>query len=625
MTKTTLAAGEERVLNVLSDAPDIRDRAYEPALIALARDVKPPANRVVLDQGVEGACTGFGLAAVIDQLLRRQQRAEQRVSARMLYEMAKLHDEWPGSEYEGSSCRGAVRGWKNMGVCDDASWPYVSPANQVPEGLTVDRAIEARRITVGAYYRLRAEVVDYHAEINEVGALYCSAAVHAGWQAPVVRGRGTDHIAIIEPCATSIGGHAFAIVGYNAEGFWVQNSWGKSWGVNGVALWLYEDWLEYVSDGWVVQLALPTPQIFGNLAGVRRAPTGEVRQGDERDKIFSRPAPKRLEIAGHFVHFDDGRFKARGNYWSTLDDVKNSADRLADSSSYDKLLVYAHGGLNDPKASARRVRSLGDAFKRNRIYPFHIMYDTGLAEEINDLVLRGKRASEGRSGGFSDWTDSLVETAARKLGTAIWGEMKRDAELPFRPGGDGLSAIAEFASRLAGTNKEIHLAGHSTGAIVLGHLLSGLEAMGLAVRIKTLTLFAPACRIDFFRATYQRFLDGRAAHVSVDQLVVYNLTDELERDDQVALVYRKSLLYLVSRAFERDTDVRLLGLEKYTKRLRGVPKTKFVYANGGSSRSSKSETHGGFDNDLATMNHRLRRIVGRGPIEEFTEDEMRAY
>ncbi len=66
MTKTTLAAGEERVLNVLSDAPDIRDRAYEPALIALAREVKSPANRVVLDQGVEGACTGFGLAAVID-------------------------------------------------------------------------------------------------------------------------------------------------------------------------------------------------------------------------------------------------------------------------------------------------------------------------------------------------------------------------------------------------------------------------------------------------------------------------------------------------------------------------------------------------------------------------------
>ncbi len=42
----------------------------------------------------------------------------------MLYEMAKRHDEWPGHVYSGSSCRGAIRGWKNMGVCGEKDWPY---------------------------------------------------------------------------------------------------------------------------------------------------------------------------------------------------------------------------------------------------------------------------------------------------------------------------------------------------------------------------------------------------------------------------------------------------------------------------------------------------------------------
>ena len=60
----------------------------------------------------------------------------------MLYEMAKKHDEWPGEDYEGSSCRGAIRGWKNMGVCSDGDWPY---HDNKPGHLTIKRAKAARR------------------------------------------------------------------------------------------------------------------------------------------------------------------------------------------------------------------------------------------------------------------------------------------------------------------------------------------------------------------------------------------------------------------------------------------------------------------------------------------------
>src|SRR3546814_18468103 len=90
---------------------------------------------VVLDQGEEGACTGFGLAAVVNFLLHnhggltkserdRYARKEHGASPRMLYEMAKRYDEWTGEHYEGSSVRGAMKGWSRHGVCTWAEWPY---------------------------------------------------------------------------------------------------------------------------------------------------------------------------------------------------------------------------------------------------------------------------------------------------------------------------------------------------------------------------------------------------------------------------------------------------------------------------------------------------------------------
>jgi len=100
-----LAAGKNRILNERPDAPDLRDRYYEPALIPLAQKLDNSKPELVLDQGQEGACTGFGLAGVIN-LLKHRQDEQLSVSARMLYVMAQKHDEWPGEDYAGSSCRG---------------------------------------------------------------------------------------------------------------------------------------------------------------------------------------------------------------------------------------------------------------------------------------------------------------------------------------------------------------------------------------------------------------------------------------------------------------------------------------------------------------------------------------
>ncbi|MEJ2202041.1 MAG: C1 family peptidase, partial [Desulfuromonadaceae bacterium] len=394
---TVKAAGKQRTLNARKDVPDIRDRMYEPALVQLKPEIDNRPDGIILDQGTEGACTGFGLAAVINLLNKKKRNLTFQTSPRMLYEMAKKHDEWPGEDYAGSSCRGAIRGWKNMGVCGEVDWPY-APEN--PGELTIERAWAARSCTIGAYYRLRPELNDYHAALNEVGAIYVSADVHSGWFDPRTK---KNTLPVINFSNKPEGGHAFAIVGYNSDGFIVQNSWGPSWGLKGFALWLYEDWLQNISDGWVFRLSIPVPSLFGLTS--RSLVSADAESG--------KAAPKRLEIAGHFVHFDDGKFKDKGDYWSTAADIQRTAELIKESAAaapkkFEHLLIYAHGGLNTPSDSAKRIAALKEGFKRNGIYPFHIMYDTGLVEEVKDAVLRALKGQKTK-GFFEDMRERVTE------------------------------------------------------------------------------------------------------------------------------------------------------------------------------------------------------------------------
>ena len=170
-------------LDARPDTLDFRDLMYTPTLVEVPtsrsladyRKAKVP----ILDQGQEGACTGFGLATVVHFLLRVRKRVPDAgvISPYMLYDMARRYDEWAGENYEGSSCRGALKGWHKHGVCNVKLW-------QASEGgaLSEQRANDAARRPLGAYFRVNhRDLVAMHAAITEVGVLYVSSNVHSGW------------------------------------------------------------------------------------------------------------------------------------------------------------------------------------------------------------------------------------------------------------------------------------------------------------------------------------------------------------------------------------------------------------------------------------------------------------
>jgi pimeloyl-ACP methyl ester carboxylesterase len=599
-------AGYKRIKNAQADVPDTRDWIYQPTLMKLKDFIDPDVHtrRSILDQKSEGACTGFALAGAINILHQRSGR-KVLVSPRMLYEMAKRNDEWPGEAYDGSSLRGAIHGWKNMGVCEDQCWPY--RVGNKKGSLTIDAAKNARNYTLGAYYRLKPVISHFHAALTEVGVIVVSAKIHKGWD--------SADGGIIEQFENTAGGHAFIIVGYNEKGFWIQNSWGKGWGDNGVALWTYEDWIKNVMDAWVFQLSIPTPQIFGMRAFSSRLATTEA------GKVEKSPIP-RAKIAGHFVHIDDGAYMESGRYWSSPEDIEQTAELAVTNSKYDHILVYAHGGLNSPEASAKRIAAMKNVYKKNGIYPFHVMYDTGVAEELKDLIFRKETDASERTGGFSDWTDRFIEGLLRRPGTLLWEEMKKDAQDAFAREGAGTDALGRFIKhiRSSGRKVKLHLVGHSTGAVVIAHLLTTLRRS--SINFETCSLMAPACTVDLYHDAYLPVLKKKA-QVRLGDMVVYNLKDELELDDNVGQIYRKSLLYLVSNSFERSDQKPLLGMEKFVKQVttvRSMP--QFIYSNGVEGKRTRSTTHGGFDNDVYTMNHILRRVMGSAPIQPFTEENL---
>ncbi|MGH7410641.1 MAG: C1 family peptidase, partial [Candidatus Methylomirabilis sp.] len=186
-----------RTLDVRPDDTDARDYIFQPSLALLPDRLDHRRYAPILDQGAEGACVGFSLATVINVSLNRRSRdisprhrgkrpGPVRVSPRMLYEMGRRYDEWAGERYEGTSLRGAMKGWHKHGVTTDQLWPYRvrrKGKRVADREFTLERAQDAMRRPLGAYYRITdSDVSHLQAALMEADAVLVSAWIHSGWQ-----------------------------------------------------------------------------------------------------------------------------------------------------------------------------------------------------------------------------------------------------------------------------------------------------------------------------------------------------------------------------------------------------------------------------------------------------------
>jgi hypothetical protein len=619
-----------RKLDAAPDRIDIRDWFYQPTLEALP-DKLVNCQRVpeILDQGKEGACTGFALGAVINFLLAQHGR-KHGVSPRMLYELARRYDEWPGEDYEGSSARGAMKGWMRHGVCPRAAWP---DRQQGAGHFSAKIAQEGLLVPGGAYYRVKhREVRDMHAAINETGILYVTLMVHQGWMQPGPHTVSVEYarngktarlkLPVIARQGRAESGHAVALVGYTHQGFIVQNSWGEKWGAGGFALLPYEDYLLHATDVWVAQLGVPVSM---DLWAQGQA---DVTAGLQR---AARAIP--LEVIRPFVIDveNNGELSNSGDYWTTEEDLArlfaHTIPERTQTWKKRRVMLYLHGGLNAERDAAKRIMALRDVLLENEIYPLHVMWESDFLNSAIDLLKdRFTQADERAGGGFLDnlneARDRVLELTLAKPAGALWGEMKENAELAshHRAGRGAMQLLAKYVElakaglgKAGGPPWELHVVGHSAGSIFAAHAMPILT--GLGVPLKSVQFLAPAIRCDVFRETLLPGIQQGALPLPS----LYLLSDEQERGDTVG-PYGKSLLYLVSNAFEGARGVPLLGMQKCVAADAALAVSGTAGAAG--SRAS-SRSHGGFDNDPDTLNSVLTRILGGAPKRLFTARELK--
>ena len=681
-----------RTLDARPDRLDLRDREFAP----LVRSLSPvwPADAelarllpayaaagLVRDQGKEGSCTGFGLVAVVNFLLfsrrdapraalRGAQPGLESVSPRMLYHLARFYDEWPGEAYDGSSCRGALKAWHKHGVCRESLWPYQLRQSgfQRPQAGWDSDALTR---TLGVYYRIdHSSIVDMQAAIFQIGAIFVASQVHDGWNlrgARVVSHAGLPRIKPLKR-SDSLGGHAFALVGYNETGFIVQNSWGKGWGAAGFAVLPYELWNEHGHDAWVCALGVPADtqrarQRASHVAVYGPGRTETIANASVVVRATRTPPPNLpAEVAPwsteqallHTLVFgNDGRVINRVVIHRDAADTVQQLACAAPLAYFRtqpgprQLAIYVHGGLNSEEESVQRIQVLAPYFKANDIYPLFITWKTGALETLHDILADQLQRIPRPDGGIWDRfrevaanvLDRTIEVAAGPVAKPIWSQMKQNAAAAIERG-MGLDLLATALRDLTAQlpRLQIHLIGHSAGSNMLGHLLTRM--ISLKLRANSCHLYAPACTIGFALEHYARAFERGTLSAAATHL--HMLSDRREREDTVG-PYRKSLLYLVSRALERNHKTPLLGLQLahstaptrelwHADELAGVEHWQALPSNHpvnlhviDSAQISTGRlgrplpiAHGSFDNDAEVIGSTLSRINGgklRFPVE----------
>lgn len=621
-----------RVRNVRPDRIDFRDLPFRPN-VAVAPKPRwfPEFALPVKNQDDTSACTGFSLSLVVEHLLRKAQRERApAISPYMLYSMARRYDEFPGSKDEGSSLRGALKGWHKHGACAAALWKTGVDMPPAPKKAADDWWLDAVKRPLGAYYRIdRKQIADIHAALNEVGIVYASADTHRGWDDGADGGAGVgkagalkkrpasfDDVFVIPPNKGGDGGHAFAIVGYDERGFLLQNSWGTDWGSYGYAILTYDDWLDNAMDCWVAQLGVVTQehQAISRATTLRTDPNGRVA-------LASSTVLRDREISPFVLNMgNNGRLSSSGLFRTSEDDVRAIVDiHLAEARRRWKLgdrpidvCVYAHGGLVGEKDAAQNAADWIPMLYEQRIFPIYLMWETDflstvvnrIADAVRD-VPRPAGAGEGFWSRAERWWNERVERVLAEPGTAIWGEMKQNAEAISRDAKSGAVLLwSHFAaSGLKKNDVRFHLVGHSAGSIVHSHIVDALAAK---VKFESVSFLAPAVRLD----TFDKLVRPRIADGTVRRYQQFHLTDKAEQDDPTCGPYRRSLLYLVSQSFEGGRQTPILGMQKYFDPY--APRLKDATVHAAPGATSTSTTHGGFDNDPATKARVVEFIKGSG-------------
>jgi hypothetical protein len=356
------------------------------------------------------------------------------------------------------------------------------------------------------------------------------------------------------------------------------------------------------------------------------AQTPTLRLNSGKVQLAGESSLRRREISPFIIDMENnGRLSNTGDFRTQDSDIEalvthhlgmaRTAWGLGKKDPMD-IAIYAHGGLTSEDDAGETAAKWIPALYEQKVFPIFLMWETDLwstlTGRLEDILKGAPRPTGGLFDGVNSWWNERLEKLLARPGTAIWSEMKQNADAisnSAESGGMKLYRACQRSPYFTDLSKvRLHLVGHSAGSILHSHVVDRLGRQGWT--FESVNFLAPAVRVDLFEETVVPAIKSG----KVKRFNQLHLSDDMEQKDPTCkpiLGCSRSLLYLVSRSLEQGRSTPILGLEKYFNDKIGSKNLPNVYTWAAPGKESKSTTHGDFDDDQVTMASVIALIKGK--------------
>jgi hypothetical protein len=360
-----------------------------------------------------------------------------------------------------------MKGWHKHGVCAEHFWEYDHTRQK--QVAFPQRWADAVRRPMGAYFRVNhTDLVAMHSAIAEVGVLYATSSVHAGW----------DHVGadgLIEQSQSITGGHAFAIVPTTSTASGFRTPGGSPGAFR-------------ASAASATTTGSPTPPIPGSPGSALRSCSSIRIRPPRRFAEPPRGSQSYVfrDLRPHIISLgNDGQPRTDGTYGTSAKDIETifETDFRMITAGWPKkfgkrrLLLYAHGGLVNEDSAIQMVADDRETLLAAGIYPVSFIWKTDYLDPLKDILedaLRRRRpegALDATKDFMLDRLDDALEPLARVAsGLLEWSQMKQNAiaATASATGGARIAARCVDALMKADPSLDLHMVGHSAGSTFLG-------------------------------------------------------------------------------------------------------------------------------------------------------------
>lgn len=238
------------------DLPDHRDHLYAAPIEYLQAlppsvDLRPHCPPVY-DQLSLGSCTSNAIAGAIEFDRKKQGLSDFTPSRLFIYYNERAMEGTIDSD-SGAMIRDGIKSVNAQGACSEDEWPYfIGRFTAKPSPLCYQHALLDKAVS---YQRVTRNLSQMKACLASGLPFVFGFTVYDSFESEQVASTGI--VPMPSHREQVLGGHAVVCVGYDdsKQAFYVRNSWGASWGLDGYCLMPYAYLLNkgLSSDFWVIK------------------------------------------------------------------------------------------------------------------------------------------------------------------------------------------------------------------------------------------------------------------------------------------------------------------------------------------------------------------------------------